>query len=94
MPSSRPVSSRFLMAIAASSAEPTRKANTASAARIDAVGLRCRSFLKAQGPVYAQALVELRAGEKRTHWMWFIFPQLAGLGHSPTAKVYAFIPSP
>lgn len=46
-------------------------------------------FLDAQSPVYAQALAELRAGQKRTHWMWFVFPQLAGLGHSPTAQFYA-----
>ena len=38
---------------------------------------------------YAAALAELRAGRKRTHWMWFVFPQLAGLGHSPTARFYA-----
>jgi uncharacterized protein (DUF1810 family) len=34
---------------------------------------------------YAQALAELRAGRKRTHWMWFVFPQLRGLGHSPSS---------
>ena len=43
-------------------------------------------FLAAQGPVYSSVLVELRAGRKQTHWMWFIFPQLAALGRSPTAK--------
>jgi uncharacterized protein (DUF1810 family) len=36
-------------------------------------------FLTAQAPVYGQALAELREGCKRSHWMWFIFPQLAGL---------------
>jgi uncharacterized protein (DUF1810 family) len=46
-------------------------------------------FVKAQGSVYAVALAELRAGKKRGHWMWFIFPQLAGLGSSPTAAEYA-----
>lgn len=46
-------------------------------------------FVAAQAPVYAQALDELRAGRKRTHWMWFIFPQVAGLGSSPTAQRYA-----
>lgn len=46
-------------------------------------------FVAAQEPVYATALGELRAGHKRTHWMWFIFPQLAGLGSSPTAQFYA-----
>lgn len=46
-------------------------------------------FLAAQEPVYDSALGELRAGQKRTHWMWFIFPQIAGLGHSPTSQFYA-----
>jgi uncharacterized protein (DUF1810 family) len=47
-------------------------------------------FVRAQdGGVYAQALPELRAGEKRGHWMWFVFPQIAGLGRSPTAQRYA-----
>jgi uncharacterized protein (DUF1810 family) len=38
---------------------------------------------------YDAAVSELRAGHKRTHWMWFVFPQLAGLGRSPTARTYA-----
>ncbi|QFI64960.1 hypothetical protein EKH55_0086 [Sinorhizobium alkalisoli] len=46
-------------------------------------------FLKAQEGVYDIALAELRAGAKRSHWMWFIFPQIRGLGHSPTAQYYA-----
>ncbi|HET6515333.1 MAG TPA: DUF1810 domain-containing protein [Thermodesulfovibrionales bacterium] len=46
-------------------------------------------FLSAQGGVYERALAELRAGEKQTHWMWFIFPQIDGLGYSPTAKHYS-----
>jgi uncharacterized protein (DUF1810 family) len=46
-------------------------------------------FVEAQQPVYDQALGELRAGAKRSHWMWFIFPQIAGLGRSPTAQFYA-----
>ena len=45
-------------------------------------------FLTAQDPVYPTVLAELRAGDKQTHWMWFIFPQLAALGRSPTAKHY------
>lgn len=46
-------------------------------------------FLEAQdGGVHARALGELRAGEKRTHWMWFVFPQVRGLGRSPTAQRY------
>jgi uncharacterized protein (DUF1810 family) len=46
-------------------------------------------FVDAQRDVYATALAELRAGHKRTHWMWFIFPQIAGLGHSEMARRYA-----
>ena len=45
-------------------------------------------FLVAQEPVLPQVLAELRAGAKRSHWMWFVFPQLAGLGRSPTAQFY------
>lgn len=45
-------------------------------------------FVKAQETVFDTALQELRAGRKRTHWMWFVFPQLKGLGHSPTAQFY------
>ncbi|WP_374471800.1 DUF1810 domain-containing protein [Phenylobacterium sp.] len=46
-------------------------------------------FVAAQAGVYDTALAELSAGRKRTHWMWFVFPQLAGLGSSPTAQRYA-----
>jgi uncharacterized protein (DUF1810 family) len=46
-------------------------------------------FVEAQAPVYPHVLEELRQGQKRSHWMWFIFPQLAGLGHSPLARRYA-----
>ena len=46
-------------------------------------------FVEAQDGLYADALAELRAGRKRTHWMWFVFPQIAGLGSSPTAQRYA-----
>jgi uncharacterized protein (DUF1810 family) len=46
-------------------------------------------FVDAQAPVYAQVISELRSGRKRTHWMWFIFPQIAGLGHSAMARRYA-----
>ena len=48
-----------------------------------------RRFVQAQDPVLPQARAELAAGRKRTHWMWFVFPQLAGLGHSATARHYA-----
>ncbi len=46
-------------------------------------------FLSAQTGVYDRALAELGGGQKRTHWMWFIFPQIDGLGHSATSKHYA-----
>jgi uncharacterized protein (DUF1810 family) len=46
-------------------------------------------FVKAQEPVIAQVYRELRDGRKQTHWMWFVFPQLAGLGHSAMARHYA-----
>ena len=46
-------------------------------------------FVHAQDPVYADVLDELRQGRKQTHWMWFIFPQFKGLGHSATAKSFA-----
>jgi uncharacterized protein (DUF1810 family) len=48
-------------------------------------------FVDAQdeGGTYDAALAELRAGRKRGHWMWFVFPQVAGLGSSPTARHYA-----
>jgi len=46
-------------------------------------------FLSAQEGIYERALAELRDGQKRTHWMWFIFPQIEGLGYSPTAKRYS-----
>mgnify|MGYP001079773569 CR=1 FL=1 len=45
-------------------------------------------FVDAQQPVYDTVLAELRAGRKRTHWMWFVFPQLRELGRSPTARRY------
>ena len=46
-------------------------------------------FVEAQAPVYPRVLSELRHGRKQSHWMWFIFPQLAGLGHSPMAQRFA-----
>lgn len=46
-------------------------------------------FLDAQAEVYEDVLVELRAGRKTSHWMWFIFPQCQGLGHSSTARHFA-----
>lgn len=45
-------------------------------------------FVRAQAPIYAQVCAELAAGEKCSHWMWFVFPQLAELGRSSTAQYY------
>ncbi len=55
----------------------------------DAFGLT--RFVEAQDRdgTYARAVAELRAGRKQTHWMWFVFPQIAGLGHSAMARAYA-----
>lgn len=48
-------------------------------------------FVEAQedAAIYARALEELRAGRKRSHWIWFVFPQIAGLGQSPMSQAYA-----
>jgi uncharacterized protein (DUF1810 family) len=46
-------------------------------------------FVAAQEHVYDRALAELKQGRKQGHWMWFVFPQIAGLGRSPTALFYA-----
>src|SRR6201996_8486462 len=47
-----------------------------------------KRFVDAQAPVYRTVVDELRGGRKRSHWMWFVFPQLRGLGSSPTAVRY------
>jgi uncharacterized protein (DUF1810 family) len=46
-------------------------------------------FVDAQQPIYAAVVRELRTGRKRSHWMWFIFPQVSGLGHSVTSQTFA-----
>ncbi|MES2072955.1 MAG: DUF1810 domain-containing protein [Pseudomonadota bacterium] len=46
-------------------------------------------FVDAQDTVYADVLDELRQGQKRSHWMWFVFPQIEGLGRTDTARLYA-----
>lgn len=48
-----------------------------------------RRFIDAQDTVYHRVIAELRAGVKQSHWMWFVFPQVAGLGRSATAELYA-----
>ena len=51
-------------------------------------------FVDAQKPDYQQVCAELRAGHKRTHWIWFIFPQMKGLGRSETASYYGIASRP
>ena len=46
-------------------------------------------FVEAQAPVIEEALAELRAGRKQSHWMWFVFPQFSGLGYSAMSQTYA-----
>lgn len=46
-------------------------------------------FIAAQDPIYAQARAELASGRKQSHWMWFVFPQIEGLGGSAMARAYA-----
>jgi uncharacterized protein (DUF1810 family) len=46
-------------------------------------------FVKAQNPVFAQVCAELRSGGKESHWMWYVFPQMKGLGYSPTSLKFA-----
>ena len=50
-----------------------------------------RRFVEAQDRVLSQVRQELGAGQKRSHWMWFVFPQIRGLGHSATAQRYAIV---
>lgn len=50
---------------------------------------KLQHFVDAQAPLYPAVLAELQAGQKRSHWMWFIFPQLQGLGRSDMARRYA-----
>lgn len=54
-----------------------------------AAGADLDRFVRAHRSSYAAALSEIRSGRKRSHWMWYIFPQIAGLGRSPTAQYYA-----
>jgi uncharacterized protein (DUF1810 family) len=48
-------------------------------------------FVRAQAGIYEQALAELTQGRKQSHWMWFVFPQFAGLGHSDMSRRYAIV---
>jgi len=61
------------------------------AGQADGVDFDLERFVRAQddGGTYDAAVAELRSGRKRSHWMWFVFPQVAGLGSSPLAQRYA-----
>lgn len=50
-----------------------------------------RRFVDAHRQIYGSALTEIRSGKKQSHWMWYIFPQLRGLGHSRNAEYYGII---
>ncbi|UAX00023.1 DUF1810 domain-containing protein [Halopseudomonas nanhaiensis] len=54
-----------------------------------AAGYDLERFVEAQNGIYERALAELQSGHKQSHWMWFIFPQIAGLGQSDMARRYA-----
>ncbi len=54
-----------------------------------AEGYNLQRFVEAQDPIFERVCAELRAGEKRSHWMWFIFPQVRGLGSSSIATRFA-----
>ncbi len=56
---------------------------------LNGVPFDLRRFVEAQAPVWPHVLSELRAGRKQSHWMWFVFPQIAGLGHSTMAQHFA-----
>lgn len=54
----------------------------------EATEFNLERFVQAQEPVFEQVLEELKLGQKRSHWMWFVFPQLKDIGHSSVAKFY------
>ena len=56
---------------------------------VDSYGLERFVVAQNQGGTYDAAVDELRTGRKRSHWMWFVFPQIAGLGQTPTSRKYA-----
>ncbi len=55
----------------------------------DAFSLTRFELAQNEAGIYERAVAELRAGRKSSHWMWFVFPQFAGLGHSPMSRTYA-----
>jgi uncharacterized protein (DUF1810 family) len=76
--------------IATWTCETTDPPTSRTVVRVSDDPYRLERFVEAQSNgVHAQSLDELRAGRKRSHWMWFVFPQVAGLGLSPTSQRYA-----
>jgi uncharacterized protein (DUF1810 family) len=69
--------------------QSNRKKSPVSETKISSDPFHLDRFVRAQERTYATALDELRRGSKESHWMWFVFPQLAGLGHSAMAREYA-----
>jgi uncharacterized protein (DUF1810 family) len=65
------------------------KPSSESAAMVAKDPFDLQRFLDAQHGIFERSLDELRQGRKRGHWMWFVFPQISGLGHSPMAVTYA-----
>ena len=68
---------------------PSSAARGRSLGEVSVDPYQLERFVKAQDGVYGRALSELRTGRKASHWMWFVFPQVAGLGSSPTSQHYA-----
>ncbi|CAE7450106.1 unnamed protein product [Symbiodinium natans] len=81
----RPALARQLIGLAA--AGWAVRCQVAGFSSVDKYNLQ--RFVDAQAPVYQGVLKELRAGQKRNHWMWFIFPQISGLGRSDIARFYS-----
>ena len=68
---------------------PARRPSSRSLGRVNGDPHRLQRFVDAQANLYDGALAELRAGRKTSHWVWFVFPQAAGLGRSETSRKYA-----
>ena len=79
----------LIQQVVASSKDVDRHLNLQNLRQNSVHELNLDRFLTAQRDVYDTALKEIRAGKKRTHWIWFVFPQIAGLGLSAMSKTYA-----
>lgn len=87
VPEDRLEEAKALLASNVMSVDPALAAGADEAFAADPFDLQ--RFIDAQEGIYEQALAEIRAGLKQSHWMWFIFPQYEGLGSSPTSRHYA-----